>query len=62
MLSSYSLTLYVLPTMMCMVPSIYFRVILLVFQGILRVIFMYRNYSTKLQARGYIMAAELVIF
>jgi len=48
MLSSYSLTTYLIPTFLCMVPSIYWRVMLLSLGSIFRIVFLFRNYSTKL--------------
>lgn len=60
MISSYSLTIYLLPTIFCMVPSIYFRWLLMLGEGILRVTFLYRNYCTKVEARSYIMLILLI--
>ena len=60
MLSGYSLVLYILPTVACMVPSIYWRIIMLALGGLFRTIFLFRNYCTKLATRRLFLLILLV--
>jgi hypothetical protein len=48
MLSGYSLILYFVPTIFCIVPSFYWHIIMMSAGSIFRLIFLYRNYATKL--------------
>lgn len=61
MLSSYALVLYFIPTIFCSVPSLYWHVVMLIAGGLFRVIFMYRNYETKLESKGYILMFVMII-
>lgn len=60
MLSGYSLVLYLLPTIFCMVPSVYWRILMLFIGGFLRTVFLFLNYSTKLPARRILLLILLV--
>lgn len=60
MLSGYSLVLYLLPTIFCMVPSVYWRILMLIIAAFLRTVFLFVNYSTKLPARRIFLLILLV--
>ena len=60
MLSGYSLVLYIIPTISCMLPSIYWRIIMLAINATLRTIFLFRNYCTKLATRRFFLLILLV--
>lgn len=48
MLCGYSTVLYFIPTILCLLPSLYWHVGMLALSGFLRAIYLYRNYSTKI--------------
>jgi hypothetical protein len=48
MLSGYSLILYFVPTLVCIIPSLYWHILLMAFGSIVRAIFLFRNYASKL--------------
>jgi hypothetical protein len=48
MLSGYSLILYFVPTLFCIVPSLYWHILLMAFGSIVRAIFLFRSYASKL--------------
>lgn len=61
MVSSYSLVLYFVPTLFCMVPSLYWHVAMLAAGGFFRAIFLYRNYSTRVESKPYIIMFVIII-
>lgn len=60
MISSYSLVLYFVPTLFCMFPSLYWHLMMVAAGGLFRAIFLFRNYSTKLESKTYIIL--IVVF
>lgn len=48
MLTGYSIVLYFIPTILCLIPSLYWHVGMLALAGLIRVLFLYRNYSPKI--------------
>ena len=62
MLTGYSTVLYFIPTFLCLFPSLYWHVAMLALGGILRSIFLWRNYSPKLPGKSFvILGVSLVI-
>lgn len=62
MLTGYSMILYMLPTFLCFVPSTYWHLIMLAIAGLIRSIFLFRNYSPKIPAKSFtIFIAALII-
>lgn len=55
MLCGYSTVLYFIPTILCLIPSMYWHVGMLTIGGILRAIFLFRNYSKKLTEKTYVL-------
>lgn len=52
MLCGYSLVLYFIPTLACLLPSLYWHVGMLSLQALLRALFLWRNYGSKIQANS----------
>lgn len=48
MLTGYSIVLYFIPTILCLIPSLYWHVGMLAASGLIRCIFLWRNYSAKI--------------
>lgn len=61
MVSSYSLVLYFVPTLFCMVPSLYWHIAMLAAGGFFRTIFLYRNYATRVESKPYIIMFVIII-
>ena len=55
----YSIVLYFVPTMLCMFTSLAWYVTCLFGEGIIRAIFLFRNFSTRIESRTYIL---LIVF
>jgi hypothetical protein len=51
----YSVALYFIPTVLCMFTSIAWYVTLLFGQAIIRSIFLFRNFSTRIESRTYVL-------
>jgi len=60
MITSYSLVLYFVPTLLCVFPSLYWHLMMVTAGAIFRAVFLYRNYSTKMESKPYLIL--LVIF
>lgn len=61
MLTGYSVVLYFIPTIFCIIPSLYWHLIMLGVEGLLRAIFLLRNYSSKLDSKAYIMFVVILM-
>ena len=61
MISSYSLVLYLLPTLFCLIPSLYWHMLMIVGGSIFRTIFLFRNYSIKLETKTYFLLVVILI-
>lgn len=61
-LYGYSLFLVIIPTALCFIPSLFWHVGLLVAGGFLKAFFLYRNYTAKIDTRGFIMFIVILIF
>ena len=53
MLCGYSLVIYFIPTLLCLLPSLYWHVGMLSLQGLLRALFLWRNYGSKIAANSF---------
>ena len=47
--------LYMVPTILCLIPSLYWHAMMLAIGGFFRGIFLFRNYSKRLDSKTYIM-------
>jgi hypothetical protein len=56
---SYSVVLYFIPTLLCMFTSIAWYVSCLFGEAIIRAIFLFRNFSTRIESRTYVL---LIVF
>lgn len=61
MISGYSLILYIIPTILCFIPSLYWHVGMLAVAAVLRGIFLLRNYSSKIEEKVYVLAIVILI-
>ena len=61
MLIGYSLILYIIPTFLCLIPSLYWHVGMMAVGGLLRGFFLFRNYSSKVQEKSYVLLIVIVI-
>lgn len=64
MLTGYSIVLYFIPTILCLIPSLYWHVGMLAVAGLIRSIFLWRNYSSKIPSGAKsigILVAILII-
>lgn len=61
MLTGYSVVLYFIPTILCFIPSLYWHLGMLAAAGALRGFFLFRNYSSKLESKTYIILVVIYI-
>lgn len=61
MLTGYSVLLYIIPTLLCLIPSMIWHLIMLGVGALTRTIFLLRNYSTRLDSKTYIMLVVILI-
>lgn len=61
MLCGYSVILYFIPTLLCLIPSLYWHVCLLAVGSLFRAIFLYRNYSSKIPAKSVAILVVILI-
>lgn len=61
MLTGYSLTLYMVPTILCFIPSLYWHLIMLIIAALLRTIFLLRNYSTRIESKAYLFLVVILL-
>jgi uncharacterized RDD family membrane protein YckC len=61
MLIGYSLVLYLIPTFLCLIPSLYWHLGMLAIAGLLRGFFLFRNYSTKVQEKSFVLLIVILI-
>lgn len=61
MLTGYSVVLYFVFTLLCLIPSLYWHLGMLAIGGALRAFFLFRNYSSKLESKTYIMLVVILI-
>lgn len=61
MIEGYSLVLYFLPTLLCLAPSLYWHVLMLSAAGIIRTIFLSRNYASKIESRHYLVYLGVLV-
>ena len=53
--------LYLIPTLLCFIPSLYWHVGMLAIAGVLRGIFLFRNYSSKVDKKVFVLAIVILI-
>lgn len=53
MLCGYSTVLYFIPTILCLIPSLYWHVGMLALGSLIRSFFLFRNYSSKIPAKSF---------
>ena len=61
MLTGYSMVLYMIPTLLCFIPSLYWHVGMLAVGGVLRGIFLFRNYGSKMPEKAYVLGVVVLI-
>ena len=60
-LYGYSLILNIIPTAFCFIPSLFWHVGLLAAGAFLKSLFLYRNYSAKIDAKGFTLLIPILI-
>ena len=55
MITSYSAVLLIVPILFCVVPSLYWHLLMLAGGAAMRGIFLFRNYETKLESKAYVL-------
>ena len=62
MLVGYSLILYMIPTAACLIPSLYWHAGMLAIAGLLRSIFLMRNYIARVESKIIVFIVVILIF
>ena len=55
------MVLYMIPTLLCFIPSLYWHVGMLAVGGVLRGIFLFRNYGSKMPEKAYVLGVVVLI-
>lgn len=61
MLTGYSTVLYFAPTLLCLIPSLYWHVGMLAAGSLLRSIFLFRNYSQKIPSKSFAILIVILL-
>lgn len=61
MLCGYSTIHYFIPTLLCLIPSLYWHVMMLAIGSFLRTIFLFRNYSQKIPSKSIALLPVIAI-
>jgi hypothetical protein len=61
MLTGYSTVLYFVPTFLCLIPSLYWHVGMLALAGLIRSLFLFRNYSSKIPEKSFAILIVILI-
>ena len=61
MLCGYSTVHYFIPTLLCLIPSLYWHVIMLAIAAFFRTIFLFRNYAQKIPDKSITILPVIAI-
>ena len=61
MLTGYGTALYFVPTLLCLIPSLYWHVGILALGSLIRAIFLFRNYSSKIPSKSFAILIVILL-
>ena len=61
MLAGYSTALYFVPTFLCLIPSLYWHVGMLAAGSLVRSVFLFRNYGSKIPYKSFAILIVILL-